>query len=72
MILYNIYMVIPVAFLAYNIPNIYQKIITLDFDFMCFKCISFWIALLYTQDIFIAGWCAIIATILDSLMDVRL
>jgi hypothetical protein len=41
--------------------------------FKCLKCVSFWIGLIYTNDIFIAALIALIAFIIDNnLFSVRL
>lgn len=67
-----VFYVIPTSFLLISIPNIINAIRELKFNLTCFKCISFWIAIILSQDVFIAGWCAILAIVLDSLMVVRL
>jgi len=67
-----IWYIIPIAFIIVSIPNMLKAIKSLKFNLMCFKCISFWTAVVITQDIFLAGWCAIIAVVLDCLMVVRL
>lgn len=67
-----IYYIIPIAFIIVSIPNMLRAIKSLKFNLMCFKCISFWTAIILSQDIFVAGWCSIIALVLDALTVVRL
>ena len=66
---------IAIGYIVVHIPDMYRAAKEMYNNRMvsiCFRCASFWCALLIFHNFWCAAWCAIIVHVIEAQMDIRL